>query len=724
MSRIFEITEKIKSYDPDANINLINRAYVFAAQAHAEQHRQSGELYINHPLGVANILASLKLDVDTIATGLLHDTVEDTHVTLEDIRARFGDDVGHLVDGVTKIGKIQFQSSEHKQAENFRKMLLATAKDIRVLLVKLADRLHNMRTLGFVPRRKQVSTSNETMQIYAPLAHRLGIHWIKQEMDDIAFSYLEPEAYQEVLGKLRGNLTFLDKTRSQIEVLLQEALQREKLDATIYGRMKHLFSIHEKIKRKHVDFDQLYDLVAFRVIVKDTAECYHALGIIHSLYPPVPGRFKDYIALPKPNGYQSLQTTVIGPGSHRIEVQIHTQAMHQYAEDGVAAHWIYKSDGVTGEKKKNQQLREFRWLKQLTEMIQDTSNPTEFMENVRLDLFVQEVYVFSRDGDIFALPRGSTPLDFAYAVHTDVGNHCVGVRVNGQLTDFETRLHQGDQVEVLTGPEQTPSLQWLKYIKTPRARQSVRQYFRRQERDMSIRMGASVLDTILDAKPSEKMIKSFKCKDYKQLCEKVGRGDIPVDELISTLGQQRSGPFQLHHAKSAIMYPATCCYPLPGDQVMGALVKGKGMVIHDRYCNTLQQQHENTWMEVEWKPEEGVNFCTAIEIVTKNRRGMLGDISGTIASQKSDIEDLRIEQKAGQMTTLTVLLEVESRKHLADVIRCVRQLEGVERVKRLNHSGLVLKHFHQGVGHMLKGVMDASLHLLQTNRKKNNDSST
>ena len=279
-------------------------------------------------------------------------------------------------------------------------------------------------------------------------------------------------------------------------------------------------------------------------------------------------------------------------------------------------------------------------------------------------------------------------------------------------------------MEVLTGPEQTPSLQWLKYIKTPRARQSVRQYFRRQERDMSIRMGASVLDTILDAKPSEKMIKSFKCKDYKQLCEKVGRGDIPVDELISTLGQQRSGPFQLHHAKSAIMYPATCCYPLPGDQVMGALVKGKGMVIHDRYCNTLQQQHENTWMEVEWKPEEGVNFCTAIEIVTKNRRGMLGDISGTIASQKSDIEDLRIEQKAGQMTTLTVLLEVESRKHLADVIRCVRQLEGVERVKRLNHSGLVLKHFHQGVGHMLKGVMDASLHLLQTNRKKNNDSST
>lgn len=718
MSRIFEITEKISSYDPGADINLINRAYVFAAQAHSEQRRKSGELYINHPLGVAAILASLKLDVDTIATGLLHDTVEDTHVTIEDIRSRFGEDIAHLVDGVTKIGKIQFKSSEHKQAENFRKMLLATAKDIRVLLVKLADRLHNMRTLGFVPQHKQVAVSKETMQIYAPLAHRLGMHWIKQEMDDIAFSYLEPESYATVLETLKDNLSFLDTVRVQIEALMQEALTREHVDATVYGRMKHLFSIHEKMTRKHVNFDQIFDLVAFRVIVKDTAACYHALGIIHSLYPPIPGRFKDYIALPKPNGYQSLQTAVIGPGNHRIEVQIRTEAMHRYAEDGVAAHWMYKGDISADSKKHEQQVREFRWLKQLTEMIQQTNNPSEFMENVRLDLFVQEVYVFSRDGDIFALPRNATPLDFAYAVHTDVGNHCVSVRINGQLSGFETRLRQGDQLEVLTSADQMPSMQWLKYVKTPRARQAIRQFFRKQEREASIRTGKKVLESLLDQQIDDETLASVKCKSYEQLCERVGCGKIPVGTLVEKLGRKRGGTLSLQNSKSLLMYPATCCYPLPGDQVMGCLVKGKGVEIHGVGCEKLEKTSQDIWVEVNWEPEADSRYCVGIEIMTKNSRGMLGRVSSTIAAENSDIQDLRIDQKAGELTALTVLIEVESRKHLADLMRHLKQLEGVEKVRRLNHSGLVLKQFQHGLGHMLKGVVNASFDLLHSHRKK------
>ncbi|MDX8396281.1 MAG: RelA/SpoT family protein, partial [Mariprofundaceae bacterium] len=492
MSRIFEITEKVLSYSPKADIDLINRAYVFAAQAHKDQRRISGDMYITHPLAVANILASLRLDVASIVTGLLHDTVEDTHVTLDDIRDRFGDDIARLVDGVTKIGQIRFDSSEHQQAENFRKMILATAEDLRVLLVKLADRLHNMRTLGFMRESKRKVVSEETMQLYAPLAHRLGIHWIKQEMEDLSFAHIDTESYQTLLLEFKDKIDFLHQTRERLEGVLQEALSRQGVHAEVQGRMKHLYSLYDKMKRKHISFDEIYDMVAFRIIVDDTPACYHALGMIHSLYRPVPGRFKDYIALPKPNGYQSLHTSVIGPENYRIEVQVRTDSMHRYAEDGVAAHWLYKDDSANQNEQKH-----FQWLRQLTELLQQTDTPSEFMENVRLDLFVQEVYVFSRDGDIYALPRGARPLDFAYAVHTDVGHHCVGVRINGELSDFHAKLRNGDQIEVMTEPDQTPSRQWLRYVKTTKAKQSIRQWFRRQERDSNIHMGESILQDVI-----------------------------------------------------------------------------------------------------------------------------------------------------------------------------------------------------------------------------------
>jgi len=699
MSRIFEITEKVRAYAPKADVELINRAYVFAAQAHGEQRRRSGELYIVHPLAVADILASLRLDVASIATGLLHDTVEDTHVTLEDVRERFGDDIAKLVDGVTKIGQIHFRSSEHKQAENFRKMILATAQDLRVLLVKLADRLHNMRTLGFVPEHKRRAVSEETMQLYAPLAHRLGMHWIKQEMEDLGFSYLDPDSYRDLLDKLKDQLDFLHQTRERLEGVLHEALARQGLNAQVQGRMKHLFSLHQKMKRKHISFDEIYDIIAFRVIVDDAPACYHALGMIHSLYRPVPGRFKDYIALPKPNGYQSLHTSVIGPENHRIEIQIRTEAMHRYAEDGVAAHWLYKGDKV-----KRQDQRDFKWLKQLTELLHETENPGEFMENVRLDLFVQEVYVFSRDGDIYALPRGARPLDFAYAVHTDVGHHCIGVRINGELADFQARLRNGDQIEVLTSPEQTPSQQWLKHVKTPRARQAIRQFFRRQEHDASVAMGGKILREVLQRELPEHLLSHFGCDSEEVLKARIGRGEVPLDELLHAMDQDASRPLHLKGLKGMLLQAASCCHPIPGDAVLGTFVKGKGMEIHYRDCPNVRSQAREQWLEVSWKPDSGKLYPTGIEVVTRNQRGMLAAVSGSIADSSANIDDLKIEQRAGSMTSLNLLVEVEDRTHLAQVLRSIKSLDGVVKVQRRNRPEQGRPQA-PGIGGVLRGMV-------------------
>ncbi len=717
MSRIFEITEKVQAYSPKADIDLINRAYVFAAQAHKDQRRSSGDLYMTHPLAVADILASLNLDVNSIVTALLHDTVEDTHVTLDDVRARFGDEVARLVDGVTKIGQIHFRSSEHKQAENFRKMILATAQDLRVLLIKLADRLHNMRTLGFMRKEKRRQISEETMQLYAPLAHRLGIHWIKQEMEDLAFSHLESGPYQELLELMKGQLEFLHRTRESLEGLLQEALDRQGIEAEVYGRMKHLYSIHDKMKRKHVDFSEIYDLIAFRIIVEDTPACYHTLGVIHSLYRPVPGRFKDYIALPKPNGYQSLHTSVIGPDSHRIEIQIRTASMHSYAEDGVAAHWLYK-DGHANE----EDHKHFQWLKQLTELLQQTEDPGEFMESARLDLFVQEVYVFSRDGDIYALPRGAKPLDFAYAVHTDVGHHCMGIRINGEIADFKDRIRNGDQIEVLTNPDQTPSRQWLQYVKTPRARQAIRQWFRRQERDDSIRIGERILkDSFGKGDLDESVIKSLQCSGMDELKERLGRGEIPLDMLLGAIDKDSTRPLKLKGMGRSLMSAAACCHPIPGDPVLGYIESGRGMIIHHRNCLNIPRNAKNHWLEVNWGPEKGRLYPTGIEVRNHNERGMLANISAVIAETQANIEDLKIEQRGGSIASLKILVEVEDRDHLAKVLRNIKALDGIVSVSRRNQVGLGKEIYARGIGSAIKGMVSLgkrSLFKSQSGSKK------
>ncbi len=698
MSRIHEITDKVRRHNPKADLDLINRAYVFAANAHAGQTRRSGDPYITHPLAVADILASLGMDETTVVTGLLHDTVEDTPATLDEVAGRFGEEIARLVDGVTKVGQIRFRSSAHKQAENFRKMILATAKDLRVLIVKLADRLHNMRTLGFMPEEKRRGISEETMQIYAPLAHRLGIHWIKQEMEDLAFSHLEPEAYRELVARLGERLDSLNQTRERLEQVIQQALERKGLKARVQGRMKHLYSIHDKMQRKHVDFDEIYDLVAFRVIVDDMPTCYQALGIIHSLYRPIPGRFKDYIALPKPNGYQSLHTAVIGPENYRIEVQIRTEAMHAYAEDGIAAHWIYKGKGLSEKEKES-----FRWLRQLTDLLHAADNPDEFLENMRLDLFVNEVYVFSRDGDIFALPRGARPLDFAYAIHTDVGHHCIGVRINGEMADFSTRLRNGDQIEILTSPDQTPSRQWLQYVRTPRARQAIRQWFRRQERETSIRLGDQVLrDALGRREPPQSLIRRFGCENADQLRERIGRGEIPVHDLLEAIDRDQTRPLRIRGLARTLMTAADCCHPIPGDPVLGQFISGQGMLLHHRKCPVVAESRDGDWLEVNWEPQPGQMFRTGIEVLAKNERGMLARITTAIAESGSSIEDLRLRQRGGAMSELLFLVEVEDRVHLARVLRAIRSVEGVARVGRRNREGLGLRRAGRSIADALR----------------------
>ncbi|MBL4774819.1 MAG: bifunctional (p)ppGpp synthetase/guanosine-3',5'-bis(diphosphate) 3'-pyrophosphohydrolase [Mariprofundus sp.] len=697
MSRIYEITERVAAYAPQSDIDLINRAYVFAAHSHAGQMRNSGESYITHPLAVADILASLGMDTSTIITGLLHDTVEDTNVTLADVEQHFGADVAGLVDGVTKIGQIHFTSKEQKQAENFRKMILATAKDLRVLIVKLADRLHNMRTLGFMSERKRQAIGEETLEIYAPLAHRLGIHWIKQEMEDLAFSYLQKDAYKSLMTEMQGRLEALNQTRELLESVIQQALKRQGLQAKVQGRMKHLYSIHEKMQRKHVDFDEIYDLLAFRVIVEDMTTCYQALGVVHSLYRPVPGRFKDYIAIPKPNGYQSLHTVVIGPENFRIEVQIRTDAMHFYAEDGVAAHWAYKEGGNSNNDDN------FVWLKQLTDLLKDSDNPSELLEDVRLDLFVREVYVFSRDGDIYPLPRGARPLDFAYAVHTDVGQHCVGVRINGEVADFNARLRNGDQIEVMTSPDQTPSRQWLQYVKTPRAKQAIRHWFRRQERDSSIRIGAKILHESLGIKEvGADVLAQCECHDVDELKMRLGRGDIDLNTLLAAMPQKRALSLALTGIKRADMHAAECCHPIPGDAVLGQLNSAEGMVLHHRKCNALDEDERRNWIEVNWQVQTGELFKTGIEVRSHNSRGMLANVTRCIADAGSCIEDLKLNQRGGAMTVLLFLVEVEDRVHLARVMRAIKALDGVVKVERRNQTGLTAKRETRALGETLR----------------------
>ncbi|MDQ6962841.1 MAG: bifunctional (p)ppGpp synthetase/guanosine-3',5'-bis(diphosphate) 3'-pyrophosphohydrolase [Mariprofundaceae bacterium] len=681
MSDITSITQRLKGHHPDADLERVQRAYAFAAQAHSGQVRSSGEPYIIHPIEVARILSDLGMDEDSIITALLHDTVEDTSVTLDDIRELFGEEVVCLVDGLTKVGQISFSSNEQKQVENFRKMILATAQDLRVLLVKLADRLHNMRTLNFLKEAKQRSIATETLQIYAPLAHRLGIHRIKQEMEDASFSFLEPEAYKRLSKSLALGSGKLLQNKSLLEQVLQGVLEKQGIDAKVQGRIKHLYSLFNKMKKKGLDnLDKMDDLVAFRIIVKDLPTCYLVLGVIHSIYSPVPGRFKDYIGLPKPNGYQSLHTSIHGLDKSRAEVQIRTESMHQYAEDGIAAHWAYKEkDRQSSEQEK------FQWLKRMTDMLQEDCEPAELVKNMRIDLFIQEVYVFSRDGDIFVLPRKAMPLDFAYHVHTDVGHHCIGVRVNGREVDLSTHLRNGDQIEIITSPDQSPSRQWLKYACTSRARHAIRQWFRVQERQSCIHLGQEMLQQASGRKISlpNSILRRMNCDDMDGLMEKLGRSEISLDEIFVTTNQERPRWFNMLGFSKNLRIPSECCRPIPGDPVVGMFKSGVGIIIHHQSCEKVTNKESKQWLDVRWEGEESSFYAAKVQLRSRNKTGMLARTSLCIEACQVNIEDLTLDQTSGGgISTVNMLLHVRSCAHLDTVIEKLKEVDGVMSAKR------------------------------------------
>src|SRR4030043_836599 len=546
MLRFNDILERLISYNPNADTDLLRKAYVFSAKVHLGQVRLSGEPYLNHPLEVAGILTQLKLDVASVATGLLHDTVEDTLTTLKEVLENFGEEIVQLVDGLTKISQISLQSSEEHQAENFRKMILAMVKDIRVILIKLADRLPNMRTLKYQSPDKQSEVSQETLDIYAPLTDRLGIDWIKSELEDLAFQYLHPEIYDEIQRKIAKKEKERARYIEEVKGTLMKKLYENHIEGEVNGRLKQIYSIYLKMKDQNIDFDQVYDITAFRVVVNSIKECYDVLGIIHSLWKPIPGKFKDYIGLPKENMYQSLHTTVIGLYGERIEIQIRTHEMHKIAEEGIAAHWKYKEGKVVEEADD----KRFTWLRQLLEWQRDLKDDREFIESVKVDLFPNEVYIFTPKGEVKQFPIGSTPIDFSYSIHSDIGNHCVGAKVNGKIVPLKYEFRSGDTAEIMTSPNQKPSKDWLKFVKTSRAKTKIRQWLPEEEREKSITLGKEILDKELrkfDLQQA-KLIKSgdlarvaseFSFQGVEDLIAAVGYGKLTVNQIIGNSDNQR-----------------------------------------------------------------------------------------------------------------------------------------------------------------------------------------
>ncbi len=717
--RLSDILDQIQSYLPGADTRLVEKAYVYAARAHAGQVRRSGEPYLSHPLSVAYILSQMKLDIPTIAAGLLHDTVEDTNVTIDEIRHLFGDTVADIVDGVTKISHLPVKSKVHKQAENFRKMLLAMAEDLRVILVKLADRLHNMRTLEFMPEHKRQRIARETLEIYAPLASRLGIDWLKRELEDLSFMYLYPEDYRRLREEVEKVVAARQDFIEEVKSIISQKLKEEGIEGRVLGRRKHLYSIFRKLQRNNLSIDQLYliyDIIGLRVIVKQIKECYQVLGIVHSLWKPIPGRFKDYINLPKPNMYQSLHTTVIGPGGRQMEIQIRTEDMDRVANEGIAAHWLYKEDKIiSASSVKNGQLD---WLARLVELQKELQNPRDFIESLRMDLFPEEVYVFTPQGDIKVLPRGSTPIDFAYAIHTEVGHHCARAKVNGRLVPLDYELQTGDIVEIVTSSQQKPSRDWLKFVKTSRAKSRIKQWLKQEEKQRIFAAGREILDrefrkvkltlsAFLDDERAEEIARSFSFKDVDELIIAVGYGKITPQQLVrrylleqkkdekdieaeekEILQRKRKyhqrGPetVSVEGTKDVLFHLSKCCKPLPGDEVVGYITRGRGITIHRADCPNLENLDPDRLIDIKWETGDGASYTARIWVITVDRKGMLASISGAISATEANILEAELKTTQDKKALFNFVVEVSNKAHLDRIMNNLRQIEGVIRVER------------------------------------------
>lgn len=710
--RFNEIQDLVKSYYPDADLGLIRAAYVYSARVHGGQTRRGGEPYLVHPVAVARILARMKLDEATVATGLLHDTVEDTLTTTEDIEKYFGNEIATLVDGVTKMGKIEFQSREERQAENFRKMILAMSKDIRVLLVKLADRLHNMRTLDPMPPEAQKRIALETMEIYAPLAARLGIFWMRTELEDLALKYIEPETYHFIRTRRDEVLKQTERYVAEVIRIIEEKLKQYNIKAVIKGRTKEIYSIYNKMLTQNLEFDQIHDLTAFRIILRDVSECYAVLGLIHSLWRPVPGRFKDYIAMPKSNNYQSLHTTVIGPEGNRIEIQIRTYEMDLIAEEGIAAHWSYKEGKSLGA----EDARVVSWLRQMMEWQHELEDPREFFENVRVDLYPDEVYVFTPKGDVKEFPKGATPLDFAYSIHTEVGHRCVGARVNGKMVPLKYELNTGDSVEIVTSVHQKPSKDWLKYVKTARARTKIRHFVLEEERERAIEIGRDGADRELrkwkiDLGAAEKsgevlkIAQEFSFRAETDLYAAIGYGKLSPKILITKLvppqdrekakadlqgekpiikhrGSARSG-VKVQGISDVMVNFARCCTPLPGDPIQGYITRGRGVTVHHRGCINLQTIDSKRIVEVSWDEDQPLSRMVKLSVEAKNRMGLLATISGVFSSNDSDILEANLSAVNDDRAQGTFTVSVRNLDHLTRIMNALKSVKGVEKVERL-----------------------------------------
>ncbi len=722
MATISEIIDSVRTYHPAADLDLIQRCYSFAEKAHSGQLRRSGEPYVIHPLGVAATIAELKLDVPSLCAGLLHDCVEDTSATTEELQRLFGQEIAFLVEGVTKLGKIPWNTREERQAENFRKMLLAMARDIRVILIKLADRVDNMRTLGAMPADKQERIARETMDIYAPLANRMGIQWIKIELEDLSFKYLYPEEY----SSLHDSLTRYHEERAKyiedVTAILRDEMTRNEVECQVYGRPKHLWSIQQKMKRTGCDLEQLYDIIAFRVIVPSLRACYEALGVIHAKWTPIPGRFKDFIALPKPNMYQSLHTSVIGPRGERMEVQIRTPDMHRVAEEGIAAHWRYKEGRPYLGKGDEKDEKTFAWLRQLMQWQRDLKDPTEFIETVKIDLFTDEVYVFTPKGDVRALPKGSNPIDLAYTIHTQVGNRCSGARVNGIMVPLRYVLRNGDTVEILTSPNQKPNKDWLKFCLTSNAKAKIRHYIRTEQRERSKQLGRELCErefrragrslNRLEKSPElDKVVKQLHHATLDDLFIAVGYGKLlPADvadklapepradrhegvvEPVADTPSEKVARRTVRRAPTGIRVAGIddvmirwgkCCSPLPGDPIIGFITRGRGVTVHTRTCPKSLDQDPDRRIEVEWDGKLKTPRPVSIQVVCADKPGLLANISQSFHEQGVNISQANCRSTDDHRAVNTFQFSVSDLDQLKIVIKAIQRISGVYSVDRI-----------------------------------------
>lgn len=706
MSQIDDLSAQIETYLEPDQVKKVRRAYSFSAKAHEGQHRLSGEPYIQHPLEVARILAGMHMDHQTLVAAILHDVIEDTATAKEQIKREFGKGVAELVDGVSKLKQIEFDSYAEAQAHNFRKMLMAVAHDIRVILVKLADRLHNMRTLGALPPKKRRLIARETLEIYAPIAQRLGMNSIRLELEELGFAALHPMRHRvlsEQVKKARGHRK---EIVNKIKNALKRRLQQEKLPAEIIGREKHLYGIYKKMRNKGLSFAEVFDVYAFRIIVDTVDTCYRVLGAVHNLYKPVPGKFKDYIAIPKANGYQSLHTVLFGPYGVSIEVQIRTKEMDDVGEAGIAAHWLYKS----GEGEKTTAHKRAReWLRGILEIQQTAGNPEEFLEHVKVDLFPDEVYVFTPKGDIIELPRGATAVDLAYTIHTDVGNTCVGARIDRRLAPLSTPLSTGQSVEIITAPGAKPNPVWLKFVVTAKARLTIRHYLKNLKHDEAIALGKRMLNLELknfslsfdDISPRQlaTALKSFNLNDKNELLEDLGLGKRMAPLVARHLAPSPREPWKLPWKRSSasarplfikgtegmvVSFPK-CCYPIPGDPILGFASAGRGIVVHHQSCKNVAEYRKEPekWVNVEWETQVDRDFPAAIRMNVTNQRGVLATVAAAIADEGANIENVEMQDRDDRYIRLSFVIAVRDRNHLARVMHKVR---GVKHVSGINRT--------------------------------------